>query len=313
MSESDVPASVPGEYNGDVKRNFDSTRLQFRGELFERNTIPVELYAPALLHYGRVFNRVHSILAPKTPRVTVEVQAEEGGSFIADVLVQVPDLWEATKAFLLSKDVEAIFKARDLIYIIVGLVAYKVFKHRAEGEVAESSIADGKIRCEDSNGNVLIVDGSVPQLAKDPTILRELAAFTEPLEADGVDSIEIKSSSSGNLISASDREAFIYESDLDEEEEVEATEEVVWPIGTTFDPSIAWTFEDATKRRFRAKMKDERFLDSVRSGEEHIRSGDRMSVRMHTTVYRDNRRPLREIVLVLGHKPNQEEPLPLEL
>lgn len=310
-SNDDAP-QYRQQYNEPVKRTVESTRLQFNGDLFERHTIPVELYGPALIHYGRVFNRVHMLAAPKAPRVSVEIQAEVGGSFIADLLINVPDLWDAAKALLTSQEVDAVLKGKELALLVGGAFAWITFHHRAKGKVSQTTIPDGSVRCEDSDGNILIVPGNVPELVQDRTVRREMDAFTQPLDDDGVDSIDIELSSETVEIKDSDRPAFVYESDLVEDEEVLVTEEVVWPVGTSFAPDVAWTFDNSEKKRFRAKMRDERFLDAVRSGDEHIRQGDRMKVRMHTTVFRDSRRPVREIVLVHSHQSNEDDPLPFE-
>lgn len=304
MSESESSASVPGEYNEEVKSDRATVELKLDGELFEENTVPVEMFAESLLALAKAYRRAHSLASPEKREIQVTITAQKPGSFITEIMVEVPGLIDQAKALLTGRDLSAVLNAVGLVSLVGGSVKAIIWLGgRAIESVERIDRAFSIIRTTD--GDSLRVHAGIEDLVSDARYRQSLDEFTSPLEDEGVEEITMTGGGDRESITPSDRGAFSYVAD-DEDVEVTEDEVIVYPTGTMFERDAKWPFR-AAGTKFRATMKDEGFLQEVRSGITNVKAGDRLDVTLRTTRFPDSRRPIREIIAVNDYKPLVEQ------
>ena len=298
---TDVPSAA---YPGDVKQDWQRVPLKLDGELFDEHTVPAEMFAESVLGLAKVYRRADKLLNDKPRNIKIEITAQRPGSFVADIIVQVPDLIDHAKALLTGKTVAAVLNAAGLISLVgSAIAAIKWLGNRAVSNVERMNTGFALIQTMD--GDQYRVPDQVATLIEDPTFRKKLDEFTSPLEEEGVDSIQLGEGESQAKITRADRSSFEY---VAPDDDIEVTEEElsIWPRGTLFDEGEKWPF-DAVGHRFRATMRDQAFLHGVKHGSINIKAGDKLRVVLRTTRFPDSRRPIREVVEVLEHLESMEE------
>ncbi|MFP6334033.1 hypothetical protein, partial [Bacillus subtilis] len=106
-------------------------------------------------------------------------------------------------------------------------------------------------------------------------------------------------------VTDADRDSFTYVADDDDIDETD-DEVILYPRGALFDPAEKWPFR-GPGLKFKATMRDEEFLRGVQTGQVQIREGDMLRVMLRTIRFPDSRRPRREVIEVLEHRPRPEE------
>src|SRR5581483_11505826 len=89
--------------------------IVYDGPALETGQMPVRDLAPALLALGELYTEASKIVYPKQPPVSLNVKANERGSFLVWLALQAGDTWDTMRDLLVSQDATAIANLMQIV------------------------------------------------------------------------------------------------------------------------------------------------------------------------------------------------------
>jgi len=193
----------------------DHFRVIYEGFAVDDGEMEVSQLASSLLALASLIRSADAITTGDSDRVKVRVKADaKRGSFDIGIVVQWADAalsWAMTPKGAGTLSILGVLgfnvanattgTVKGVIQVVRWLNGRRI-AHR-------NRLADGSITLVTEDGDELNVDPQVARLADEPTVRQPLERFTEPLREEGVDAIQIKTSTGeGETIQASEADAF---------------------------------------------------------------------------------------------------------
>jgi len=308
--------------------------LIYKLEGSDLNSVDVLELAPILLSLGKLIQESRSILLPDSNEISVNVRPFEKGSFIVDLSVvfnsnfeQLVDLVKNSS----KSDVVELIKTIGLISgsgtaSLIGL--YKFLKGKPKKIVPDRNAGTFTYVTDDDNS--MTVDIKTNALYQSKTVQESMyGAFCRPLQSHSVDKISsyIKEDHGEptDKVEVTKNEASYFEPQdvsklLDEsEEETEQVSEIFLKPkrGSYEGEGYQWSFRrsDQSAEIITATIRDDEFLQKVRSGEIRPFHEDLLKVRLLTKqkVRGNELSESKEIINVLDYRPAVPQPPLFEL
>lgn len=260
-------------------------QLTYEGDATREHTIVIEDYAPSLLALSRAVKAAQAVAAPGRPLASVQIKATAGGSFVVDLLVQVPGLIESGMDVLLSRHVIAAINASELLGMFaaaIGLMKWLRGKKRIERQ----ENPDGATVITAQDGSQITVSSSVVNIVYNAQFRKAAEAMVKPLESRGIDSLRISSSDipEAVIVTSDELDAFRTPEEDDEVEDIlEPTErEAILTVDTVnFVVGNKWRLREG-QEKISAEIQDPDFLSSVANGTRSFAANDTLRVTLVT-------------------------------
>src|SRR5262245_3636242 len=108
-----------------------SFTLKYDGDALRNHQMPVRELAPALLALGDLFVEASAVLYPKRDPVGLNIQGAGDGSFLIDLVLRSPQMWDQFVDLLGGHAINALANLENLVVGSRGVLGYiKKRKHR---------------------------------------------------------------------------------------------------------------------------------------------------------------------------------------
>ena len=242
----------------------------------------VRQLAPALLAIGDLFERSNGLLNGTKAHVSVRVTATERGSFVVSL-----EFWqtvaEHVRALLSPEHIATVdVIVTSLLGKVTGVLGVikliKVFRGRRikRRRVLES----GNVEIEMPDGSTAETTEEAIRLYEDRKIREDAADSVKPLEAEGIDTLEVRRGRETlETVQKNEREAFVAAAEKPDYKTLEPTvkssaQRAVEIVKPSFADDLVWTVSGGEGERFTAKMVDETFQGQIERGEVYFKKGD---------------------------------------
>lgn len=301
--------------------NAVSAQVAYDGVALRAGSMEVRTLAPALMAIGQLLQHANDLLNDGRTALAVKVKSDfKRGSFSID--------FELVQTFAMAYmfvGADALKTAKEIAEY-VGFVTGKelsligLLKALSGGTPANTTtLSDGSVEIviEGSN-NTVNVTKAVYRLASNPDVRRAARDMVAPLEADGVETFEVRE---GRKVIESVRREDLQSFELPaavmrELAGVDPERVVVLEIiKACFESDLTWSFSDGSGGRIGAVMQDPNFLRRVAANERTFGKGDVLRVRMRSRPYMtaEGLRTEHVIVEVLEeiNQPRQQSMMPV--
>jgi hypothetical protein len=281
----------------------------YDGPALDDGRMPVRDLAPALLALGDLFVDASGVVHPRQPPVALKIKATAEGSFVIDLLLEAPGVWDNFVNLFSSDGASALVNFRDAVLGTAGLfwlvkqVAGRAIKSK------EDSPEPGHIRITLNDGTTLDVPADVLLLFESLPVRGKAREVVQPLTRDGIDRVSFRSDREKTVeIEKQDLSAYA----IPEVEEVPVlereTEIVVSIVGPVFLDDNKWRLTDG-EQTFYAKIDDRQFLNDIDRGVESFRKGDMLQCRVRRVQTRrgDTLHSDYTVIEVQEHIPREEQ------
>jgi hypothetical protein len=290
----------------------DDFRIKFDGKT---NQIDANTFVNYLLHFNTLVQEVNRELAPER-KIRVKINALEPGSF--DVAIELQSY--LLKALSLLSNEKNVSYLNNIMGIISGLIALKLF---LKGDAKPTTVvqsADGKVTVTSPDGNTLIISAPIYNIYNtNTTVNQAIAKQFETLEQDpSVEGLELSTGDKTPLVSIP-REAFPVLAQEHPQDEAglrhEMRHTLLSIVKLSFDPKLKSDFI-YMNIRISAYIKDKTFYESVDKGKAFSK-GDKLEVNLrvnlaHDISIQEDIIKTYEIIDVIRHIP-RNDPGQLEL
>lgn len=268
--------------------------ITYDGELVRTGVMDVQELAPALLASSTLIQKANALLNGDTTSVSLKVRSDfRRGSFIVHCVVD-QSLLEQAKNFLLAhpgiKDAKEIletifFYAGMPITATASLFKLIKFLGKKKPDAVEIQNNSGTVVVVLGDQN-LIVNQATYNMYQDPAARRAASVLVEPLEREGIDTLEIKRGDEVERVTKDEAEAFNY-GVIDGEMLLDnASESWLSIISLSFNPKHKWRFTTGGSN-LTAEIVDAQFWDRVHRHREIFEEGDQLLVSLRTSTLRD--------------------------
>lgn len=270
--------------------------VAYDGEALHSHTMDVDQLAPALLALGELCREANRLLNGQKAGVSVRVKADFEHKCFDIHLELVQSLYSQIRD-LVSEDhvvtAKTILEWLGLIGApsVVGLLGYrKIQKGRKVAGETRIVAGDGSVSYNivfEGDGNTVTIPSSVRDLANDPQISRAEKAIVRPLQANGIEKLEIRENGVPfNTINKSEID-FFGQADIQQDgpEEEPATITAILELrGPVFVAGEKWQFHFGDEKIW-AEISDKQFLVRVFAYGERFGVGDKLKVDLKLTQY----------------------------
>lgn len=169
----------------------DHFRVIYDGPAVEDGEMDVAQLAPSLLALGKLVEAVDLLASGEAGRVRVKVRADvQRGSF--DVGLSL-DFLHSVREWVLSPGGAATLSILSLLGLtakdaVLGLIQ-AVRWLRGRRVAIKTTLDDGNVRLETTDGESIDVPAPVAAAIDDPNVRQQLERFTEPLRGEGLEEI----------------------------------------------------------------------------------------------------------------------------
>jgi hypothetical protein len=282
--------------------------LQFEGEAVDAGTMDVRQLAPALIAAADAMREAHLILRVPGPSPQVEVRATRPGSFIVDLLVAEPSIFQRAVDLLTSGPATATANLTALVTPVVG--SFGLVKRLRNRKIRSAEqITPGLIRLVLDDGTTIETPPQSFQLVLDAAYRKSLHDLVEPLRGNrGITSVVASAEGQSETVTRTDLPAFEVPPTPDEELVDSETEVVLRPVNVAFSEGNKWRFHDG-ENTFYASIEDPEFLQAVELGTERFAKNDMLRVLLRTRQYKvdSGLRSERTVIRVLEHLPGARQ------
>lgn len=287
----------------------ENISLRFIGEQLDSHTMDVRLLAPALLAFADVLKATQEVVNPRASSPAIEIRATGEGSFIIE-LVSTTSFIDSIIGVFDSDQVNAGLNCIEIGAVAFGAVKLIVTLFKKGKNLRRKKLKSGEVKLVWADGSDFITSEEVINVAQNVVFRKNLRGFVEPLECEGVDSVEISGDKFEPVsISKTDVPAFVLDTGL-EEVSSEITRRVVLQIvQLTLQGDYRWRFSDGSST-FTALMADEDFKERISSRSVRFAEGDQLEVEVteRQVIKGDGSlRYDREIIRVFKHLPAPEQ------
>jgi hypothetical protein len=278
-----------------------------------------------LVSMDQLIQESNKILNPASPDIEIKIKPLKKGSYIFDIVLDFMQTSQATISPLGSEGLRQIFETLKTIGIISGesFSVIKLLKSLKGGPKNIIESQDGNYNYISENNSQFSVNGDVHNLIQNPTIQTTINnAFTCPFNDTRVNKIEsyIKDQEEETKNVVTQKEAKeIIKFVPPEPHSIEPTS-LEERISLIIHPKRAdvegdgkkWSFREAGGNIFSANVKDENFLEDVRSGKIRLSQSDILEVTLlkKQTVTEDNNIKTTNDILKVNkyHKKKNQKP-----
>lgn len=257
--------------------------LAYDGPALADGRMEVRDLAPALLSLADLFRQANAVTFPEAPPVTLEIRAQDRGSFVVDLALVQPEFVDEAIRWLTSQQVTALLHLRELVIgggAVVGGVFWLIKKARGRRITDRDSSDAGMVRIHFSDGEMLEVPWDVLTLYDKVTIRRRAREVVEPVRREGIEAVRFYREEDREVtFEATSDDVDAFEVVEQEERLLEQETEMVASIASAaFVEGNKWRLSDG-ERSFWAAIEDPGFLDRIDAGEP-FRKGDMLRCRM---------------------------------
>lgn len=225
----------------------------------------------------------------KEAPVSLDIHATEDGSFIVElILVGAGDLWDYAKHLLTGPDMNAVANLTVLLGVTQGVLRW-IARHGVPTIERHEQIDAGTVRVWEPDGTTIEMPAEVFLAIRSNAVLDAAEQAVQPLEQDGIDSLEISSKKTVEqkvVITKEDLPKFARPA-VDDREVVSDSTEDTWVnfVGVSLDGSGKYRVDDG-EGEYQATLADAEFLEAVLNGRVQFGAGDEVSVFMRHEQYR---------------------------
>ena len=252
--------------------NEEHFRLVYDGPAVEDGEMEIGQLAPSLLALGKLLETVDGIVHGDPGRVRVKVRSDlQRGSFDVGIAL---DFAHAVKAWLISPTGQAVGTLVTITGITGagGLIA-AVRWLRGRKVTAKIVIEDGNVRIETDDREFTIVTPAVARIVDDPVVRQHLERFTDPLRADGIESIRFDSGERVPVV-ISDEEAPAFQATAGNDPTSQSRFTATYQIKRLyFERGKKWRLSNGAQTIL-AGIDDELFWDRVDAADARFSSDD---------------------------------------
>lgn len=289
----------------------------YDGEGLSDHTMDVRDLAPALLSLSELISTSGTLLYGQNVDIKLHVKALEPGCFTVDLTV-VTEMLSQLKDLLTSDEAEAAINLADLLQLLfaggtfIGL--FGLVKKLRGKSPTKVTAQDNSVLIETEDVTVEIPHRLLP-LYQDIGIRKAAMQVVEPLEKEGIEVIEFKSSSGVDFERVVKEEAAYFQlPEIEEETLLNETRKAAFSIvSLAFKGDNKWRLHDGNNTIY-ATIKDEDFLAKVEANEVSFRKSDVLICQVEDVSTRDENglKTEHNIVKVLDHKPAMTQ-IPMDM
>lgn len=241
----------------------------FNGPAVDGHRIPADVLASSLLALSAAAQAAHLAIDPFAPRISLDIQASEPGSFSVDLLIT------DTVRLLNGEPAVAFATGGSIVAMVYGAIrgSIRLLKWLRGRRVRETTdLEDGQTRITASDGGVILVDSVVYIAVQDRTFRESLRDAVQPVANEGIDSIEIGRTNDRERVTDADLPAF----DVPEDGEVlreDTREAFLQLLNVSFQPGKKWRFTEGDSPYW-AAMEDKAFATRVENHQVEFGTGD---------------------------------------
>lgn len=277
--------------------------VHYDGSGLEDHRIPISDLAPSLLALSTTFQEIQSLVNPDEPALSLDIVANEKGSFIVDLLLaNGPDILSKVIDFLNSDGSNAIGNLINYTTIFLGVIG--LTKKLANKKIKNKRKAgNGQIKITLEDGTTIEISKDVLDAYLNVNVRKGIKDSVKPLEKDGIDKIDFyHDKNQKETVNKDEYKDFSVPELKTKELETVDSNVFLQIVNVAFEHG-KWKFSDGSNQFF-AKIEDEDFLTSVEKNQQQFGSTDTLKVKLRTRQYIDPEGSLRKentIVKVLKH------------
>ena len=287
-----------------AKYNFE---VYYDGQGLENNSIPIQDLVPSLLSLSEAFQLIQQLKNPNEDHVSLNIQATQKGSFIAELLlVNGKDILNQVISMLNSNNSQAALNLTSYVTIFVGLV--KAIKSIKNLKIKNKIEQQGQVTLTLDNDTQLTIPTDVFNAYKHIEIRKQVHEIVEPLNTDGIDNIKFTGKDIFVAINKADYEQF--EVPEAKERELDSHDGITYlhVVNVAFEHG-KWKFSDGATQFF-ADIEDKDFIKLVEKNAVQFGSTDMLKVKLQTKQFIDTQGKLKSsftILKVLDHIKGSQE------
>jgi hypothetical protein len=294
--------------------------VKYKGQALADGRMPVRDLAPALLALGELFREASKELYPELPTPSLDVKANEKGSFDIQMVLAADGRWEQVVNMLSAKGPTALTNLLGLVIdgTILGTGLIKMIQVIGKRKIKREEAADNpeQMRIILDDETVIEAPTGTVRLYRNPKIRRAARDSIAPLKRPEMEQVEFRPTGADAApvtVQAEDVGAFDLAAEPEGEETVSEQE-----IDVTLDV-FSPEFEPGSERKWRfgglgesfmAKNEDPEFAEKVAKHEEVFGAGDQLEATVEivqkrdpeTGKIRDSRRVVRVKRVIKAHE-----------
>lgn len=285
--------------------------LVYEGPALADNSIPVRDLAPSLFALSELFREANDIVYPFGMGVSLNVRADEAGSFWVHLTLQH---LEGAVDLLASDAAQAIVNLKEMIiYPGVGLfwwIQRRGRRHVVRQEPVRDDPERITVTLDDQTSVTL--PARTYQLSENIRIRRRAMEVVSPLQREGVEAVAFRPEEEVEVtVRSDDVQAFAVPDDAESREYLtDEIFEVYLTVETVaFTEDRPWRCNDG-EHSFTAWVEDSEFIERVASSREAFRAGDRLRCRVRRRQYETETGQYRSewsVLEVLEHLPAPQQ------
>lgn len=268
--------------------------VHYDGPALENNTMPIKDLAPSLLSLSEVFQTIQKIKNPEEAPLSLNINATNKGSFIAELLlVNGSDLLQKAMDMINSSPSEALINLTTYVGIFVEVV--NVIKKIANKKIKDKKEKDGKVELKLDDNTKLTMSEDAFRAYKSVEFRQEIHDVVKPIDSDRITSINFFHNKAVK-ISVTEKE--YQKSDVPAVQEKQLNSEIsevyLQIINVAFEHG-KWKFSNGSSQY----IVDEDFLQAVKKNEQRFGSTDTLKVKLQTVQSLDTNGKLKSAYTVL--------------
>lgn len=286
--------------------------ITYSGPALASGRMDVRDLAPALIGLADAIGATNRVVNPGTLAPGVAVSATNEGSFEVVLHVVEAGLLDRMADLLTGREINAAINLRDLVGICIGgFILVKSLRNRKIKKTTQPE--QGRIRVTLSDGYQLDLPEQSMTIARNVDFRRAAKKTVDPVEADRVESVEIRSAESEVRVEPPEVPAFDVPEVEEEELPTTTTERYLRLVNVAFAQG-KWKVTEGDEPYWVA-IADQEFLHRVETNQAAFTAGDVLHVEMRSRQWHTATgiRTEHTVNRVIDHIPGPRQiPLPIE-